>query len=281
MPRPGAFSLGNEAFGDNVIHVTGKAGLTTAHPPQHAVETLTGHAIDGSSSGSLQPRPQPAVAHTDTVERLAAMHFAVGIGGDVDDAHIHAQEVVGRDGRLVGVLDDGHQVVGAIPEDQLGGGLDVLEQPFLVLAHDHADTDTAVECGKRHFVQVQKAQEPRIIRQAGTRLEGRLDALVAAQDSSDTGKDGTSKVGGQVERAAHVVVVQLVQLEPIGKLPLKGAFRHPIAGVIEPLYRGIERFGLLGVRRQLDLHDTFHEACYEHYNEGCQADGLTLLSSAA
>ena len=78
---------------------------------------------------------------------------------------------------------------------------------------------------------------------------------------------------------SDVVVVELVELEAVGKLVAEGVFCHPVAGGVEALHGGIEGRCLRGIRRQLDLYDPFHKARYMPYRKGRQAGGLTLLSS--
>src|SRR5258705_8709957 len=115
IPRPVRSAptapAGHDALGDAVVGVGGEPGFLAAAFLQ---QPLGGFGADG-----LEFRPEPLVAVPDPVHGLAAVVAAVGVGGEVGDAEVDAEEPVRFLGRNVGDVAGGIQQPLPIPADQV------------------------------------------------------------------------------------------------------------------------------------------------------------------
>ena len=127
----GAFGFRDQPFADGVVNVTGEPSLL---PPPLLRETLGGLGALG-----LEPCPEFGVAMAQAVQVPAGVGVTVRVGGNVDDAEVHAEPV----SRFVcggfGHVHDHGEVEGAVAVDEVNLPADTLEPRGLIPAEYDGD----------------------------------------------------------------------------------------------------------------------------------------------
>ena len=82
--------------------------------------------------------PAALVLAADPLDGFAGVDVAIGVGGDVDDAQINAQELLGLDRGVLGHLHRAVEVELAAPIDEIDLALHAVESLALILAVDRA-----------------------------------------------------------------------------------------------------------------------------------------------
>src|SRR5512135_2220417 len=94
---PGASGFLDDLFQGAMVFVAAEAGFLPGDTPQ-----LLAGAIGPLS---LEPSPLEVVLAADVVDGLARVGLPIRVGGDLGQAHVHAEEVVGGEPGAVGDVD--------------------------------------------------------------------------------------------------------------------------------------------------------------------------------
>jgi len=90
----GVFGLFYELLADAVIHVTSKTRFLAS--------TFFQKTFRGFRTFLLKMGPETLRSITNIIDAVSGMSFTIGIGNDIDDAHVNADKVMGNNGGWLG-----------------------------------------------------------------------------------------------------------------------------------------------------------------------------------
>src|SRR5262249_13261010 len=82
----GALGLGQDAFADAMVYVAGKERFTQS--------ALAQQTFGGLGAFALQSGSQPPMAVAQRIELGTAEGLTIGVGGDIDDAEVYAEDAL-------------------------------------------------------------------------------------------------------------------------------------------------------------------------------------------
>lgn len=222
-------SLFDNTLADDMVHITGETALLPS--------ALQEQPLSRAGSPGLKPGPEFGMTLSEPVEVAPGVAFPLGVGEDVDDAQVAAQEACGLIGSRLGNLD---YLVDEEPLVPIGEG---------GLAGLLAQGNTGGE-----------GIEPAIDADSPVMAIGVLEKRDGAQGSEggqgipmglvlvSGGHLANSYQGGrrgEAESLPCLVVGPSLEGEPVKELLSKSDSREPVAGGVEAGYDVEEGLGLL------------------------------------
>ncbi len=183
--------LGNDLLRDTVIGVPLEARLplrylAKAATCRAAVPPLVGLAGPGASLPHL-------------LNGLAAEGGAIVGGGNLNDAQVHADEVLHFQRRGLGQVHGGEQVELALAPHKVALALDAVEALGLILAIDEANDLPAGECGEAYPIQPLEAQVALVVGDCPIGAEHGADGLVPSEALDGLADGPYRELGGEPE----------------------------------------------------------------------------------
>ena len=259
----GAFGRRNDAFGDAVVYMASKVRFLTSTFLEQSLGTL--------GALGLETFAQAPMASSMTIDLPTAVNLAVGIGGDVDDAEVHAEVVFHVDG--IGCLDfaGDEQVPVAIDAAEIGFATFSGQQLPVPLSTDERHALSPIECQDtdRGSAEVPR-QDPAVVGEGAKRKERAQDLAVRLVGVGHLGYGPYGHLRRQSEAFAHVMVDELMQGELSEDLRFPGLRRNPVAGFVATLQRDVKTVNLSRVRQKLDASCQFHYNEYRQLRRPCQ-----------
>lgn len=249
---PECLGFGNDRFGDSVVHRLLVTRLFAGEFLEPAFGGPGSPSLEGPASFQVS---FPVPFHVGTGEA-----FARRIGGEVDDAEVHPEEL--GDGRQVrfGNVNRDVQEPLAVAVNKVGLSLGEGELLPLVFTHDKGDDLPAgrADLYGNSVDALVAVVLPVRVGHGGKGAEGRLPGPVPFVGFADLSDDPDSHVGGDAVFSPQVFVNELLQPELVGGLLPERDFGDGIAGGIEPPHRIAESVGLFSRREQTQLHGDVH-----------------------
>lgn len=222
----GALSLANECLADAVVLDLTEAGLLA----RDLLEVTLGRL----GVGALEPVAEAGVSLPDRLGLGAGVMFAIAVGGEITDPEVDAQPLLGVHGSALGHLDGDVEVELALAGNEVGLSTGALHLAPVVGADDGGDDDALVERGEGHPVQSGlEGVEALVVGDGAIGSERGELGLVALVGFADLGDAANGKLGVEAEGGADLVVVELLELELIGRLDLERLGGEPVAGAVE------------------------------------------------
>ena len=247
----GALSLCNDAFGNDVVRVGGKALFFARQLAEAAARRLRAFGLQ------LAPQLTMAVAHT--LDRLALVDCACAINGDIGNAQVNAQEAVnvGRVRRFD--LAGGKEIKLTVNQAKVGLAALPLQQFQLPVSRQEGDSQATTSRPNANFLLRQKpTQDARIIGNAAMWLEGTLAFLVQLVGIGNLADRPYHHLGSQLILRANHCVDQLLKAKLVEGAMLPSDTADFVARSIGRLKRFKEVFMLFGVGNQLHFGSQFH-----------------------
>ena len=204
-----AFGLGNKVFGNVVIHPR----LKTVLPTGKFLESSSG----GFCSFLLENGPAFLIPQAFVLHDLSREDFACGIGGDVDDAEVHPEDVDGKFrfllGDIAGQVDEPFLVRFGVDEIDLS-----LPEPQitpLVLPADEGDFHAPGNGPEANLIPLFEGEDPVIVGLGGPLpedVDGRPVRPIGVGDFGEASDDHLGRERGVVPDGMVAGFVQ-------GKLP--------------------------------------------------------------
>ena len=153
----GAFGFGNELFGDVVVDPRLETMLTT--------RDFSEASFGGLGSLFLENGPSFLVPQAVFFHRLAGKNLSGGVGSDVDDAEIHAENVHGKVGFLFrNVADEVDEpLLASFGVDEIDFSLAEAEKFALMLATDEGDLHASGNRPKTDLIPFFKGKDPVVV----------------------------------------------------------------------------------------------------------------------
>lgn len=234
----GVNGLGHQLLADAVVGI----GFEPAFSPAHLLEPATA----GLGADPLKPAPASFVMPAGGFNLGPAVLVAIGIGGQVDDAQVHADHLVPFGQGRLWQIDGRVQKKRAVAVDQVGLALDPVDSPGLVLTEDDRDQQPARQGQYRHPVNALPGQDTLIVDDSAVWPEAWLDRTVPLVGFDHLGNRPDGQLGRQFEALSNVLVDQLLQGELVDQIFPVGYLANGVAGGVEPLHCRKECGGLLG-----------------------------------
>jgi len=246
----GVFGLRDQPLADDVVNVAGEPLLL---PP-----TLFEEPFGGLGSLGLKPRPELRITLSQAVQVPAEVGLAVRVGGDVDDAEVHAKPVFWAFGRRLRHVHHHGQIEAPVAVDEVSLPPDVLQPRRLVSAKHDGDDLPALKRQDGHSVQALPGENALIIDDGSARAEGRLLGPVPLVGFRDLADDADGHLSRQAKPFPDVVVDEFLESDLVGRLLPEGDFGNSVTRRVEPLHRLQKGGGLLGRRLKLDHQRQVH-----------------------
>ena len=266
-PARGALSRSHDALTDDVIHMSGEAGLLA--PPLFEESSCRLGAL------LLESLPESAVPVPQTVDLAAAVDVTIGVSGDVDDPEVNAEEVINvlRLRRLH--VAAGYQVELAAHEREAALPLAESEEFPLARPADEGDALTASEGQDGDFPLVKMPTEGAVVVVNSPVLaEGALAPPVEFVGVGDLGDQSHREVGRQREPFSDGIVSQSMKAVLSEGAVFPGLAACPVAGRVHPLYDLAQSSGLFGCRQQFGLGRDYHNCKYSTSANNCKGGRL-------
>ena len=248
----GALGLGHEALAERVINVGAKAPLAVAtqleQPPSRARALF------------LESLPQSPMAMPQPSHLRARVDATIGIGGDVDDAQVHAEHV----GDLgFGLLDDVDRGV----QEPLAVAIDQIALALLTVASNARcrALHTNAISWRPPMVQIETdpravAQDPLVVGQAAERGEPTLSGVVELVGVGHLGDHPHHDLGAQPGACAGLRVDESVELELTERALAPGDGADRVGRGVGDFECVAQRSSLRIGRLKLERHSQFHQA---------------------
>lgn len=254
-PATGVLRDSHDALADRVVGVGGKPALFAGQLLEAAARRLCALA--------LQPGAQAAVTVAHVFHGAAAVDGPVAVSGDVDDAQVHAQEVVYLRGRRLVHFADLMQVERAAPVDQIRLALHKRQQGKLALARDERNSLPPVHRPNGNGLRIQSPrQDTFVIGDAAVRVKRSLPLAVELVGVRDLRQQADGHLRGQLVSLAHGVVASVVQIVLAKGLGFPSDFAHEVRCRVRRFQCAAQQFGLPWFGLELDLSNQFHAFQY-------------------
>jgi len=238
-----------------VVGVGGKPALFAGQLLEAAARRLCALA--------LQPGAQATVAVAHVIHGAAAVNRPGAVSGDVDDAQVHAQEVVYLRGRRLVHFADLMQVERAAPVDQIRLALHKRQQGKLALARDERNSLPPVHRPNGNGLRIQSPrQDTFVIGDAAVRVKRSLPLAVELVGVRDLRQQADGHLRGQLVSLAHGVVASVVQIVLAKGLGFPSDFAHEVRCRVRRFQCAAQQFGLPWFGLELDLSNQFHAFQY-------------------
>ena len=226
-----AFGLRNKVFGNVVVDPR----LKTVLPTGEFLESSFG----GFCSFLLENGPAFLIPQAFVLHDLSREDFACGIGGDVDDAEVHPEDVDGKFrfllGDIAGQVDEPFLVRFGVDEIDLS-----LPEPQitpLVLPADEGDFHAPGNGPEANLIPLFEGEDPVIVGLGGPLpedVDGRPVRPIGVGDFGKTPDDHLRRKGGRIPEDS---IFRLVQIELSEGLRLEGEPGQLVAELVAGLKR--------------------------------------------
>lgn len=245
----GAFSRLDNLLGNAVVDVASEARFLAAALNQQTLGRL--------GSFLLKSAAEAAVSPAQTVEALATVQFAIGIGGYVDDAEVNAEKLLGF--LLWGTLGftGNVQIEFAVAKSEFGFSALTVEQRALNFVHDEWNVHAFAD-GPNGDSIVFPRQAARVVSDGSEWAEGMLLTLVQFVATGDFGDGEACNIGFEREFLASGMISQFVQREAPKFTGCKGFGTDAIACRVDRGNGSTESFRLKWIGPQFDVNRELH-----------------------
>lgn len=252
--QAGAFSSGNDCFGNTVVLVLLKPLLLAAH--------LAKAALCCSGACTLQCCSAFGVSLPVRFNLRAGVLVAHAVGGNADDSEIHTKHTIR--GKQLGVVEvtNSREIPLAAHEHQVNFALSVFEKFALVIAASAGDFLAPGHKPDRHNIIRTKAKDAVIVWLCGMFAESALCLLVNLVRIRDLGNATYSYLSRYLKLGAKFVVTKFVQIVLPENLGFPSLTRKPITGFVAALKRSLQHLLLLFGWLQFEVGYQFHVVKY-------------------
>jgi len=248
--RRGVFGFRNQLFGDAVVYVPTKPGLST----REFLEMTFG-AIGPTA---LKIGLEVIYLGSNGLDTVTGELFAGRINGNVLDPEIGADNTNRFYLRRLGSFDDDAEIELPPFENEVGLSSDPIEPGFVVLADDNRDLYPAFESQERNEIETFPGHESLIVDDRSVRIEGRFDRFVSLVGFAGL-RDGSDRhLSGEVKLFPNRIINDLLQLDFIGGTKLKRFVSHEVAGGVKLMHRLANSLNLFWSRFKFDLERLHH-----------------------
>lgn len=246
-----AFSSGDDLFANLVVLMALKARLFAAALPQPPPGRLGALA--------LQPGAGAAVPAAGAEDQGAGVLVPVRVGGNIDDAQVHAEHVIGIEWRLFGGVHRHRQKPLSVAEDQVGLPSAAVQPRCLVGAEANRDNDPPGKRQEGNAVGTLPRHEPLVVRERAVGPELGPLRLVSLERFTHFADRANRHLGRQAKRIAGRVVSLVLQLVFVRRAEPEGHARQVVAGGVERLQRLPQGVRLFWRRFQFDQQGLLHD----------------------
>lgn len=250
-PSRCAFSDDNELFADNVVDVRPEARLAPADALQDA--------FAGTRSFPLESLACLRIATADLLNSFAAVHSAITISSQVDDSHVHAEEVVNFYGRRF------LKLYCAVEEEQTASinkialPTDASQVSGLIFAEDVGNHQPAgAHRQDANTVAVFEGQEPLIVGHRPGWPEDGTFPLVPRKTLCRFGDGADSHLRGQAEAFAAFSIGELLNRWLAEYSICEALLGSERSGFVVAAHRIEQGISLFECRQQFQLECKFH-----------------------
>ena len=247
----GAFCLGNNAFGNNVVCIALESFFTARKFLEMPLGRLR--------SCLLERLFQSRDLLSDRIDSLSRKRFSVGVCRERDNSQIDPQKSLGIDGGSVRNID--HDVQEELPfeEDQIRLTAHLVPVKGSVMAKNKGNLDSSLEGGKRCSGQVPERKRPFVIFHSGIFLEKMPVFPVRLVTVGDLGNRPDNGLGRQdLKRFPHLDIEKVMEVVGIEHFRLEGFFGNPVAHLVELFHRLKKSLGLFIRWCQFGFQCDFH-----------------------
>jgi len=246
----GVFGFRNQLFGDAVVHVPTKPGLST----REFLEMTFG-AIGPTA---LKIGLEVIYLGSNGLDTVTRELFAGRINGNVLDPEIDADNTNRFYLRRLGNFDDDAEIERSSFENEVGLSSDPIEPGFVVLADDNRDFYPAFESQERNEIETFPGHESLIVDDRSVRIEGRFDRFVSLVGFAGLRDSSDRHLSGEVKLFPNRIINDLLQLDFIGGTELKRFVSHEVAGGVKLMHRLANSLNLFWSRFKFDLERLHH-----------------------
>lgn len=246
-----AFGLCHDLLGYEVVRVRSEAALLCG--------SLYEEALCGGSALRLKARSESAVSVAKPVDLPAGVKLPVGVGGDILDAEVHAENTVEVDRISFFNFAGGEEIEDALAVDKITLALLSLHQFVGAFRADIGNLNSSVERGNRSGAQIRPVTEvAQIIRDRAMLGKPALTLLIELIGVGDLGDSPNGHLGRESKPLPHLMVNEFMKvvLSQLSSLP--AALRDIVAGGVDSLKRVFQRVRLFSRANQLQLCGQFH-----------------------
>lgn len=218
----------------------------------------------------LQALTELVVALAIVLNGLTAKGLTVAIGGKVDDAQVYPQRLAGVVRLRGGNIQRHRKRESAVTVEQVGLPFDLIETGLLIATNAEGNQDAAMQGQQGDFIQSLKGHQALIIGHGPFTAEGHFDALIALIRLSGFANGAYRQLRRQTETLPHIDIDELLQLELVGTLLIKGHLGNGITRIVKGVH-GLKKRAMLFWRwSQFQEHRLFHSRSIAHLVRYCQ-----------
>lgn len=248
------FGKDNQLLADPVVGIFLKPGLLLADLFKPPLCTLGSHALKDRSTLSV---PLPI-----SLNSFPRYSLAIRCHYNVSSSEVYPEHTSTRGkGFWFFYIAGGIEIPLSIPVDQITLTHLRLEQFELALPRCKGNADPALsqDPDRYCFMLEVVGEDAVIIADRSMLLEDPLSSfvieLVGIANLSDA---PNCDLSAEIEEASHIGIDRVVQIKLLEDLRGPGHVTDPIAGPVTPLQSLLEKRGLSGIRKELELCDQFH-----------------------
>jgi len=213
-PTTGAFGFGNEPFTDAMIHVAAKAGLPSPGLFNGPAGVLAGSAFESQRRFHGQQPTPLRVTTSDIFDLVVGESLPIAGRGDVDDAKIDAEELLGFDWGVFRQIGSAQQKELPVAVDQIGLPLESIESPALVFAHDDGNSLPTLKRQDAYSVDPLEREQAVIQGHGSMGSELRIVGFISDKTFCGLGNGPHRHLSGQAKLRSQLEVTQVVQRDP-------------------------------------------------------------------
>ena len=270
----GALGFADEMLADAVVLDLAEAGLLA--------RDLSEVTFGRLGVGALKAVTQAGVALANLLDGCARMMIAIGISGQVADTEVDAEPAFWVDGGTFGHIDGDVEVELALAGNEVGLATSAVELAAMVGADDRWHDDAAIERSKGHSVQaVLEGVEALVVGHGAFESEGGLLGLVPLVRLADLGDATNGELGAEAELAAKLHVVELLELELVGRLQGESVLGQPVTSLVETAHEVQQGRLLRRIDKEFAGGDKFQHHRITASMDDCQGHFLPAVNDGA
>jgi hypothetical protein len=247
----GAFSFGNDLFGNTVIHMCGE--------PTLAPRKLFQFAFGSSSLLLLEFASQQAVAIANGLNLAPTISLPIRGRGNISHTQIDPQELGRLNWYRGGRIDRAVKVKLPLTKDQISLPFNTIEAFFLVLTVNQGNNNpTFWQCPETDTVYPLEPHNACIVANRAVRLEDWADFLIAREAFDRFANRPYRHLGRQAKAGTNFRICQFVDRRLAEYSCIEPTPGRKSCGFVYALHRSQQSDTLLGVRQKLQLEDKFH-----------------------
>jgi len=250
----GAFSSGNDCFGNTVILVLLKPFLLAAH--------LAKTALCCSGAYALQCCSALRISLPVRFNRRAGVLVAEAIGGNVNHAQINPEYSAGRKQLRIVKVAHGGEIPLAAHQHQINLTLAMFKQFALVVAASIGNLVAPGHQPDRNSIVGAKAKDAVIVRLRGMFAESALRFLVNFVSIRNLCDAAHCDLSGYFKLGSKVVIAKFVKIVLPKNFSFPSLCGKPVASIVASLKRGEKQGFLIFRRLQFEVGYEFHTVKY-------------------